>query len=127
MTVSPITRRALEEIAAQRLDGGLLGPFMLGQDEVPLLAKGVYIAYAADHACLYVGKVASELDRGRLRVRIGEHLRNLRKLNAWNELYVLPLKASTSNAGVEKVEGFVSMHLLPVMSRRSPNPLRRRG
>jgi hypothetical protein len=54
-------------------------------------------------------------------------MRDLQKLNAWNEVYVLPLKSSVTNVGVEKVEGLVSMHLRPSMSRRSPNPFRRRG
>lgn len=116
------TKRALEEVAGTALEGSLIGPFRIGIDEIPV-NRGVYIVYDQVGACVYVGKADSLLDARRVETRIlREHLRELKKLEAFSTCYVLPLNAVVSSATVQSIEGWVSRHLTPSMTQRSPRP-----
>lgn len=114
------TVRALEELAGRALDGSLAGPFRIGVDSIPIRC-GVYIVYDTAERCVYVGKAASPVDARRVETRIlKEHLANLQKRDAFDHAYVLPVRDPTSPDALLKLEGWVSLHLRPRLTRRSP-------
>lgn len=125
--MTPATSRELENIAGRFLEDRINGPHEIGRRPWPVHARGVYIVFDVWDACVYVGKVCSDLDSRRLESRFGEHLADPTKFDTWHHFYVLPMKPGASNAQVEKTEGWVAQHMQPSGSKRSPNPGRRRS
>jgi hypothetical protein len=123
--LTPHTRRALEELAGVHLSGGILGPFTIGRDALPPGQRGVYVVMDPEGVCAYVGKAFALRDSQRVQGRIREHVTDLQKRDAFAEVYLIPLKATTPPRRVEMVEGWVARHMCPYMGSAHPDPLRR--
>lgn len=120
------TIRALEELAGNALDGTIVGEFKIGVDPIQI-RRGVYMVFDVLGRCVYVGKATSLLDARRVNTRIvSEHLANLKKREAFDTCYVLPVRTMATDTTLEVLEGWVSRHLKPSMGRRAPR-IRRPG
>jgi hypothetical protein len=126
--VNDDTVEYFRRLAADDLEGRILGPLTFGESVVPEVASGVYIVEGVDGSCLYVGRVWSAMDSGRLESRLREHRggSNLVKLNQFDGYYVVPIRAEAGLVRVEQLEGLIADHLQPTIGKRRPDPRRRR-
>jgi excinuclease UvrABC nuclease subunit len=117
------THEQLTRLVGDDLDGAIEGPAELGATTLPIRSRGVYIIENARGRCVYVGKVASTRDAGRLASRIREHLRQSpAKVTQFNAVFFVPVRVTTSDARIQQLEGQIARHMRPLLGQKWPVP-----
>lgn len=110
---------ALSLVAAPWFDHRIpVRTYAAAADDLPDIAKAVYIAFDYTGTVVYVGSVAR--GRGGLRQRFAEHCRTRREARHWTHLWVIALRTDTPACYVRWVEGVVGRKLRPTGNRRLP-------
>ncbi|WP_411143415.1 hypothetical protein [Streptomyces sp. x-80] len=83
--------------------------------------RALYIAVAWDGTAIYCGRTRPRrpLRSGAAAARIGQHLREESKRAQWTAYWVLPLRADTPDAEVDRLEAVVAPSLGLPRRRRS--------
>jgi hypothetical protein len=81
--------------------------------------NAVYVVCDRTGRVRYVGSTIGRPARH----RIAEHLADARRVRAWHEAWVVPLRATTPQATVRAIEGRVGRFLRPADTRCLPRPM----
>jgi hypothetical protein len=87
----------------------------------PTVRTAVYVACDASGTVAYVGKVARRNDWIAVASRVGEHVTDPAKAEAWAKLYVVPLSHETPAVVVDYLEALTIEFLEPYQNRRRPS------
>ncbi|GII91144.1 hypothetical protein [Sinosporangium siamense] len=114
------TYLALAELCGRHLLGKMPEPVPPQPEFMPEVSCAVY-AVADQHGNIcYVGSVCRPGDLRGLANHVSEYLHTLEKVRIWDQVYIFPLRADTSETDVRSLGGEIAGWLLPYDRERWP-------